>query len=112
MYNADIRLYGTWSSNPRWIEQRRIIHLEVALDDRPFGLAWPVFGTEQILGIDLKLDPLESSNTDNRQKHRHQEKVPRSLGHHVPESVEGFRQPFVDEFYAASHACKNKTIFT
>lgn len=85
----------------------------MTLDDRPFGLAGPVFGTEQVLGINLELDPLESSNADNRQEHGHQEKVPRVFGHHEPESVEGFRQPFVDEFYTASHAWKNKNkIFT
>lgn len=99
-------LVPTRSGYPRGIEQRRIVHLEVALDDRAFGLSGPVFGTEQVLGIDFELHPLESGDTDDRQEHGNHEKVPRVPGYHVPEPVKGFRQPFVDAFNAASHVCE------
>lgn len=93
----------TWSGDPRGIEKRWIIHLEVALDNRSFGLARPVFGAKQIFGIDFELDALETSDADDRQKHGYQKKVPGVFGDDMAESVEGFRQPFVNALYAARH---------
>lgn len=93
----------TRPGDPRGIEKRRIIHFEVALDNGSFGLARPVFGAEQIFGIDFELDVLESSDADDRQKHGHQKKVPGMFGDDMAESVEGFRQPFVNTLYAARH---------
>lgn len=80
----------------------------MAFNNGPFGLSRSVFGTEQVFWIDFEFDPLESCDTDGRQKYGYHEKVPRMFGHHVAEPVKGFRQPFIDEFYAASHVCKMK----
>lgn len=110
-YDRDLRTSfsaHTRSGDPRGIEQRRIVHLEVALDDRPLGLSGPVLGTEQVLGIDLELHALESGDADDRQEHGHYEEVPRVPGHHVSEPVERFCQPLVDTLYAASHGCRKK----
>lgn len=105
-----MRCFRTRSSDPRRIEKCRIVHFELALDDRPLGLPGPLFGTEQVLGIDFKLDALESGYTDDGQEHGHQKEVPWMPGHHVAKPVKCFRQPFVNAFYAARHICKTKII--
>jgi len=99
----------TWSGNSCRVEKCRIVHLEVAFDDCSFSLAGSVFGTEQILGIDLEFHMLKPGDADNCQEHGHQKKVPGMSGHHMAESVKGFRQPFIDAFYAASHVCRTKS---
>lgn len=95
----------TWSGDPRRIEQGRVVHLEVALDNRSFRLAGPVFGTEQIFGIDFEFHPLKSGDADERHEHGHHKKVPGTFGHDVAEFVERSCQPFVHAFHAASHVC-------
>lgn len=80
----------------------------MALDYRSFGLAGSVFRAEQVFRIDFELNSLKSSDADDRQEHGYHEKVPGMFGYHVAESVEGFCQPFVNEFYAASHVCERE----
>lgn len=78
----------TWPGDAAQAELAGVIDLEVLLDDRPFCFARAVRRAEEVLGIDLIIDPLVAGEADAGYQDRDHHEVSRMVSHHEAQFVE------------------------
>ena len=93
----------TWPSDASYIEPACVIGLEERFHYRPFLLAFPPDGAEQVLGIHLILHPLEAGDADQRQQNRNDEEVPWVMTHKEAQAVKGGMKGLVHPRQPTAH---------
>ena len=82
----------------------RVVHGEVVLQDSALVLALPVHRGEEVLGVGLEDDPLESGRAEGRDEDRDDDEVSRIEADRPAEFPEQLPEHLVDDFHPFAHS--------
>lgn len=88
----------TCSCNPGNVKLFAVVNFEELLHHSSFVFPFAIYGTEQVLGIDVVVQPLIPSHSQKCEEDRYDQKIPRVFTNDESQLVKGSVEPIIDDF--------------